>query len=881
MQDTVYDYLGEAHTIDGFRDMYPTFFELVYTLEGTPVTASIKEPINWDDTVLVLQRHPQYHGFSYEVLDNFALASDCPAGKAALIAMYKKYGADAHVLFQTGVTIDEETKIIEHQGKLNMNTFQLIAGKVTCDVEAYTLQHRLQAKADVKLNLTDSKALDGSTVTAPNLKGTVLHSKAFKETFQITSAKDEADSFTVGDADIWVFPNLSNPAKSDIKTIHGNRPFGISFINPLDVKDAFWKAFSDGTYTVTVDIGTIHFELYLKQKPFALNRAAITSFYAQPYLVQERDGAVLQKYRIGDGNYNRPEDFRYGPLFAWFTVQGSASNTLTIRQGDNVYLYVEIKYTYKGANELATTQLKAQSTDFSLQIDGVSRNLQSSASGLYLYDAVQQAIRLITGQNDCFRSSLLGKAGGLYGTDGDAANYLLLNGFGIRGFVGKPPQKAYKELLEDINAVFGIGYEYTVESGTPIVRMEKAEYFYRGGEIMEIAEISGYGMNVAKEYLYSTLQIGYSKYLEEGLNFLDEFNAYHEYSTPIQTEAGRYQVTSNLITSGYAIEATRREQFESTPKDSTRFDDDLFLVAVNPASVSYQGMATFTKNALLFAGKPVLLLPTRPKFMENGIQFTVSGTMHHNTSFTAVLVFMIGTETVVLLDKQLLPGEVALNATLTPTQFAGYAERNEYFDVVENLLEPETAYNLRLTPKRNLSNHGPWLSSCLNRKADSEVYKNTFVKMNGELVTQRTSTDNFPFSDPDRLRVIEKADVPIGHVNRGKRIFSPEWITFSCRLTRSEYNTLRNALRGWNNDATDYGYITVTDPDGEKQSGYPFEIRWQRASGKAQIKMLQTFGSFQQQNELDCSQYAGWTFAQFETAPPSQQTEKCLMSLFL
>lgn len=876
MQSTIFEYLGQPHTIDGFRDMYPTFFQLVYSLGGASLTTDIEEPTTWDDVSMVISRNPQWHGFNYEALDNFKLASDCPAGKAILKAIDQEQGSDAKVLLQIGAVIDEETRIIEHVGKLNMNTFRESAGVVTCDVEADTLQNRIQAKADTKVNLLDSVALDGTSVTPAVVKTTILHSKAFREIYQVTSATDTAESLTMGDSDVYVMPNLSSPTKNDLKTTFNN-PFGIAFSDPVADKNPFWKAFSDGKYTVTVALN-VTCDLNLKQRQFSLNRATITNFTAQPYLVHERETAILARYRIGDGKYNEPDGFYYGPLYVRFTVDGTATNTLEIRQGDNVYLFIEIKYTYSGANELGSTSLKAVSSNFSMQIDGVSRNVQSPTKGLLAYDAIQQSIRLITGQNNCFRSSFFGKSSELYPSDGDGANYLKTNGFQIRRF-DKGIQRSFKEIVEDINAIFHVGYEYTIQSGVPIIRMEKAEYFYKGGEILKIDEVSNLVIDTAKELIFSNIQIGYGKYLDEGLNYLDEFNAYHEYSTPIQTENGRYQATSNLIASGYAIEATRREQFESTPKDSTRYDDDLFIISVNPAIPSYVGTATFTKNPLLFAGRPLLLLPVKPSFCEVGIKLSISGTTHHNDVFTIVKITNFGVQTVIVLDR-FATGEVVASATIQPYDFAGYAEKNENFSTVQNLLEPETSYNLRRTPKQNLLNHAAWLNSSLAYKSVAEVYKNTFTKLNGDLVTQLKTTDAFPASNPDRLLLTEKANISIENANRAKRIYVPKWITFECRLTEAEFNTIRNAVRGWNNDETDYGFITIPDHEGNDISGYPWEIRRQKKTGKSSVKLLRTYASLVNQQQENCDDYEGWTFEQFESNPVPLAAENCLMSAF-
>jgi hypothetical protein len=85
---------------------------------------------------------------------------------------------------------------------------------------------------------------------------------------------------------------------------------------------------------------------------------------------------------------------------------------------------------------------------------------------------------------------------------------------------------------------------------------------------------------VAKDLLYNEVEIGYNKFLSEGYNTLDEFNTYHQYLTAIRTNKLKLTEKSELITSGYTIEDTRRKQFAETATNSDSYDDDGFLIAM-------------------------------------------------------------------------------------------------------------------------------------------------------------------------------------------------------------------------------------------------------------------------------------------------------------
>jgi hypothetical protein len=68
-------------------------------------------------------------------------------------------------------------------------------------------------------------------------------------------------------------------------------------------------------------------------------------------------------------------------------------------------------------------------------------------------------------------------------------------------------------------------------------------------------------------------------------------------------------------------------------------------------------------------------------------------------------------------------------------------EKNEPFESVANLISPQTAYNLRLSPFRMLLNWAIWLKGIFTYKSPVEKIKCTYVAQNGELTTDFLSTE--------------------------------------------------------------------------------------------------------------------------------------------
>jgi hypothetical protein len=166
---------------------------------------------------------------------------------------------------------------------------------------------------------------------------------------------------------------------------------------------------------------------------------------------------------------------------------------------------------------------------------------------------------------------------------------------------------------------------------------------------------------IEKELIINFIEVGYNTWQPEDINGLDEFATVHQYSLPMKTIGEKYIIKSSIIASGSIIEVTRRKQFDSTLTTDTKFDNDVFIIALN----------------------------------------------HSNPAI---------------------------------------CEKNENFDQVNNLLSPETAYNLRLSPARNLLRHGNVINSSLLAKVGASYHftygEGNFI-MESELKVSDTCPGNF------------------------------------------------------------------------------------------------------------------------------------------
>lgn len=827
MADILFDTEGTAITTLGSRDEYVQFFRLLLPDDDDGYSLDIREPIGWSEAPQTLKRSERWHGFNYEILGETKLRFSALTGREDIVTVFNQYGFDAKIYLQYGTTY-EGGEVIEYEGLLDLMTKADDGTFFSCTVKKSTLHDKIEPRFDTKLDLYSTTDLDGGSIGSVTPTNIVLHSKALQEKF-LSEVPDERETegFFGGDTDIYVFPECGSPSINEIKNFSA-KTFSAIEETPLNKEMWIWDAFSTGAYRFQIN-WSFTGAVMLEKKSFAQGTLKITSRFTRAFLVVQR-GGVSTYYQIGSTSF----DGFVNEITFTVTFTGSLDTTIDIKRGDKIYIYAEIKYTYKGVNELKKTNYGFTSNNASIQVDGQSENDRSGVNGLTLFKALQRSLYQIAG-SDCLESDFF--------NTGCGKDYLVTNGFSIRRFADKNPTLSFKELLESIDAIFFVGYEYNTSTSGQKIRIKKADDFYSGGEIIAFSECFDYRTEVAGQYIYSSVEIGYNKFLDEGINFLDEFNTKHEYQLPIEGHENRLSAMSSLIASGYALEITRREQFDSAPKDSTKYDDDCFIIAYSP-----QGTQTDTASTVFIKFYTFnyfqIPLDSLPSFFAVGIIVAVSGTVSNNRSYTISAIEIVTDSATnikyyrVWVAETTLVLESTVTATFSTSGIAGAAEKDEAFDIVAGVISPETSYNLRITPKRMLYNRSKWLISSLYYKQTAAVVKNTFFKMNGDLQTKFKNTETCLLGDVARSIILEKNSVQKGSLGYQVPLFIPEWAYFSSYTTRSQWNTIRKALRGANGGGLDYGYLSITNPDGQTVSGYPFEISREENSGKTVVKML-------------------------------------------
>jgi len=165
-------------------------------------------------------------------------------------------------------------------------------------------------------------------------------------------------------------------------------------------------------------------------------------------------------------------------------------------------------------------------------------------------------------------------------------------------------------------------------------------------------------------------------------------------------------------------------------------------------------------------------------------------------------------------------------------------EKDESFDLVDNLFSPGTSYNLRLSPRRMLYNWFIWLKGCFFYKDGGALIKNTKFVQNGDMETQFNAAETDVIGDINKDLIVEKEDFEVSRMNDTYSIYRPEWVNIVCRLSPTDVQLINEALTGVSDRTKNYGYIMVKTPEEVWQAGWVFNLKYNYATERATIKML-------------------------------------------
>lgn len=768
----------------------------------------IDEPINWDKVLFKSEQDEEFYGFNAEFIDGdiqlvFAFED---GGGNELEALYETDGADGLAVLEFGL-IYNQAREKQFSGNINLNTKNETEVGIECTVERVSFEHAFRTRYTTKVSLNSSTSYDGDYIVGPPSLNLRLHSKNIVKISQAVSLEpsinEQNSNTTTNPASNvhYIQPDTTNIEPDELQEMDGS-PMGITNTDPFTDQRYQYKAAEGGFLE-------IFYSWYMQGGPYYLSTGG------QPVITSDIDGTWAN-------NVGGPvHDYQ---MFVWVERAGALvsqqfkpavsnkfpiPNTFYIDVQKDDQIYVGIKVTH-------ANNVQGWYTDTYVNTINFKQYTIAPPSNCIAYkviDFLNHLVATITGKTNRVISEY-------FGPGGAGEHLAITSGYAIRKFdvsIDKPIQCDASTAFESLAAIknIGIGFKTVPDPITgdeeEYIFVEPQPYFFKRGIIATISEAYEWNGGHDKDRTFNQVLIGYQTYADKELNTLDEFNTEQELLLPVKTYKNTLTKKSDFIASGYSIEIHRREQFKENPSTSLSNDDKLFIIAYTE-TVEYPGVGytldatnqtiSFSKAVGLTVGDTFLLQDLGHSYTVTDIDF-LGINSYKITGFTFPT--QPGTDTLIITHADNADG----------TQSNAFAERNQYFEKVTNVIDPASCYNLRITPHRNLYNFAPLLNIGMEKK-DGGLYLNkTFAKNNGDLVTKMMV--GAPNLGPEGTReIIEKASILLADFNRSSKVCSGSMMSFKSRLSYDVVKIIRQAMRDELQDAEkNCGCIVAPDRSGK------------------------------------------------------------------
>lgn len=767
---------------------------------------TINDPANWDSFEYALSMSNNH--FGVESVFSDTNLTFWPEDSTVLIQKFNEKGFDATANLRIQKVCGEEIED-EINGVLNFMQFSESEGAVSLVFDESDFSRKFNNRLDVKVNFSDLKSVDGTDLPEPDYFSLKLHSKAIKkETFFSLvpyCSPPTPDGGAVKEINYKLKPDLT-------RRYHGI-PAWFNKMTP-DIPGSALPALDFSTLFGDVD-GS---QAILDQNPnIAPGYASNFSYRWKGKFKFTGTHNMKVSFVVVHGPSSDYFDRSFG--FVYYEAQViltagveteydlDVSNTFDLFVGQGIYILLVIDKN----DPLEDAYLNVEYIEDNFAITDTNFYTRpTDCKAIDIFNAFKRVVQNITGQTKCFRSNFFGRPDIIQSAQvaGCGAYVALTNGLSIRNMIDKngnsyPISMSWNELYTAADAVWNLGWNIEYDGyGRGYIRVEEAEYFKNNNVTEQFLDVPGIAREVASEYLYNSVEIGYAKWNlnSGGLNGIDEFNTKHNYSLAVINPQAKLSKVCKFIASGYVIELTRREQ----PSASNN-----------------------TGGPVLCDTTPVITDPS----LGNQI---AAGQKDFETDND---IFLVCT------NKEDIPKSSIPVGTYTKPIGSKYkrgtvSERNENFDIVGNLISPETSYNLRISPKRNLLRFYSLIAVSLFGKTSPRV---KFVSGEGnyqEFDKYKVAAYDCDYSGTKEIRQDE--DLVPTDVKSPIPIFKPVYISAEILMTFEQFlNVRNNSEKAIQISCNSSGLIT----------GFIKDLRYKpnKEGGVAQVKMLQSVcvnGSF-------------------------------------
>lgn len=299
-----------------------------------------------------------------------------------------------------------------------------------------------------------------------------------------------------------------------------------------------------------------------------------------------RSGSAVATVEIGHITPS-PNPWTASPTTFTFSIVDT--RTITLFAGDIIAWYWTMNYEIFGVSAHMSVQWAFTYTAKSLYIKKVTTFPPSNGQVFFVNESLSRIAESLTEMDLKVDSVFFGRPDGLpyaHPTDGCGALECISNGRFIRqALIAADGTLAtmslsFASLFADLDAIhrLGMGLEDDPNrTGYQLLRVESEDYFYQNTLLLTLPNVNL--LNTAHDGAVdiATIQLGYPNWQCWTINGLDEWNTQRHYRTTLQSIDNSVDKTCKMVTSGYAIEFTRRQGGGSS---DWRYDNMNFLICL-------------------------------------------------------------------------------------------------------------------------------------------------------------------------------------------------------------------------------------------------------------------------------------------------------------
>lgn len=520
------------------------FFLECANIEPTPVQLRYA-PDGWDSSKFSIVRNKKWHGLFRKVaVDELTFVKD---GRDFLQDAYNTAGITAEIVF-TVKKLNTTTYTYDNYyiGKPDLSTYKITETGVEIQIIDQSFTEKIKNRERQKVNIRQTTSIEGFEITPFADENPELHFNLFK---------------IYGNAD-WRVNYLTNGAwsyegwETNISPHYLPMLKGVSDFADAQTQyiDALIKCFdgNDADRTVTVS-GQIKGDLS--------SHGGSTVMEIWIYL--KYASTTITLYHGSDTTDKIEFDFDF-------------SEEITLAIGDDVWLTC----TWFAVPDTGTPTVSYDVVNVNLA--GVETTLDPDDYIAYpFYEALLRITQIIGDKYDVLQSIKFGRTDTpivQYGSDGELGH--ITRGAFLRKATAKNNTIAIslEDIFRTLNNVFNLGMGIETVGGVNKLVVEDISHFYDSEVVLDLSarivenEIE---KEVIPDKHYNSIKTGYTAFLYEFLNGLNEFNTKSEFSTVINVLENVYDLVSRYRADTNGIVLLRQE--EGTNED-VKGDDDIFII---------------------------------------------------------------------------------------------------------------------------------------------------------------------------------------------------------------------------------------------------------------------------------------------------------------